>query len=143
MTKKIKVLTISDHPLSPSGVGSQTKYICEALLKSGNFTIVSIGGAIKHENYQPATVSPYDNDWVVIPVDGYGNAESIRSIIRTQKPDILWFMTDPRFWGWLWQIENEIAWVSVASTTNLPSSIDRTAFFPGTSPSSFNLGLVG
>ena len=108
MTKKIKVLTISDHPLSPSGVGSQTKYICEALLKSGNFTIVSIGGAIKHENYQPATVSPYDNDWVVIPVDGYGNAESIRSIIRTQKPDILWFMTDPRFWGWLWQIENEI-----------------------------------
>jgi hypothetical protein len=25
--KKIKVLTISDHPLSPSGVGTQTKYM--------------------------------------------------------------------------------------------------------------------
>tara|TARA_R110002110_G_scaffold306061_3_gene519984 strand:- start:148 stop:1167 length:1020 start_codon:yes stop_codon:yes gene_type:complete len=24
------------------------------------------------------------------------------------KPDILWFMTDPRFYGWLWEIENEV-----------------------------------
>ena len=29
--KKIKILTISDHPLSPSGVGTQTKYILEKL----------------------------------------------------------------------------------------------------------------
>tara|TARA_Y100000593_G_C4301054_1_gene333374 strand:- start:1390 stop:2412 length:1023 start_codon:yes stop_codon:yes gene_type:complete len=28
--------------------------------------------------------------------------------MRTEKPDILWFMTDPRFWGWLWEIEDEI-----------------------------------
>jgi hypothetical protein len=27
--KKIKVLTISDHPISPSGVGIQTKYMIE------------------------------------------------------------------------------------------------------------------
>jgi len=32
----------------------------------------------------------------------------IRSILRTEKPDILWFMTDPRFYGWLWDMENEI-----------------------------------
>jgi len=25
-----------------------------------------------------------------------------------QKPDLLWFMTDPRFYPWLWQIENEV-----------------------------------
>ena len=31
MDKKIKVLTLGDHPLSPSGVGSQTKYVIEAL----------------------------------------------------------------------------------------------------------------
>jgi hypothetical protein len=37
MSKKIKVLTISDHPLSPSGVGTQTKYVIEALLNSGKF----------------------------------------------------------------------------------------------------------
>ena len=32
----------------------------------------------------------------------------IRSIVRVEKPDALWFMTDPRFWGWLWDMEHEI-----------------------------------
>lgn len=108
MSKKIKVLTLSDHPLSPSGVGTQTKYVCEALLKSGKFEIISLGGAIKHQNYQPIRVDPYGEEWRIIPVDGYGTQEMIRSILRTEKPDILWFMTDPRFWGWLWDMENEI-----------------------------------
>ena len=108
MSKKIKVLTLSDHPLSPSGVGTQTKYVCEALLKSGKFEIISLGGAIKHQNYQPIRVDPYGDEWRIIPVDGYGNQDMIRSILRTEKPDILWFMTDPRFWGWLWDMENEI-----------------------------------
>lgn len=108
MTKKIKVLTLGDHPLSPSGVGTQTKYVCEALLKSGKFQIISLGGAIKHNDYNPMKVAPYENDWVIIPIDGYGTPEMIRSILRTEKPDILWFMTDPRFYGWLWMIENEI-----------------------------------
>ena len=108
MTKKIKVLTLSDHPLSPSGVGTQTRYVCEALLKSGNYKIVSLGGAIKHQDYTPKRVSPYEEDWMVIPIDGYGTPEMIRSILRVEKPDILWFMTDPRFYTWLWDIENEI-----------------------------------
>jgi glycosyltransferase involved in cell wall biosynthesis len=108
LTKKIKVITLGDHPLSPSGVGSQTKYMCEALLKTGNFSVVSVGGAIKHQNYQPVRVEPYADDWVVIPVDGYGTKEMIRSLLRNEKPDILWIMTDPRFWGWLWEMENEV-----------------------------------
>ena len=106
--KKIKILTISDHPLSPSGVGTQTKYVCEALLKTGKFQIFSLAGAIKHDNYQLNKVEPYGEDWLIQPVDGYGNQEMIRSIIRTQKPDMVWFMTDPRFWEWLWSMENEI-----------------------------------
>ena len=43
MDKKIKVLTLGDMPLSPSGVGTQTKYMCEALLKTGKFKIISFG----------------------------------------------------------------------------------------------------
>tara|TARA_Y100000310_G_scaffold149396_2_gene148695 strand:- start:3105 stop:4373 length:1269 start_codon:yes stop_codon:yes gene_type:complete len=108
LNKKIKVLTLSDHPLSPSGVGTQTKYIIEALLKTGKFQFVSLGGAIKHESYKPGKVEGYEDDWVIFPVDGYGNPDVVRSIIRTERPDILWFMTDPRFWGWLWQMEDEI-----------------------------------
>jgi len=105
---KIKILTLSDHPLSPSGVGTQTKYFCESLLKTGRYSIISLGGAIKHTDYTPVRISPWENDWTCIPVDGYGNQEMIRSIIRTEKPDMIWIMTDPRFWGWLWAMENEI-----------------------------------
>jgi len=108
MDKKIKVLTISDMPLSPSGVGTQTKYVIEALLKTGNFQVRSLGGAIKHPSYQPIKTEEWGDDWIMFPVDGYGNPELIRSIIRQEKPDILWFMTDPRFFGWLWEMENEI-----------------------------------
>ena len=37
MTQKKKILVLSDHPLSPSGVGTQTKYMIEALLKTGRY----------------------------------------------------------------------------------------------------------
>jgi glycosyltransferase involved in cell wall biosynthesis len=107
MTKK-KILTISDHPLSPSGVGTQTRYFIEALLKTGRYSFVSIGAAIKHKNYQPIKVDPYGDDWTIYPLDGYGNEEVIRSILQKERPDALWFMTDPRFYGWLWEMENEI-----------------------------------
>jgi len=106
--KKLKVLTLSDHPLSPSGVGTQTRYICEALLNSGKFEIISLGGAMRHHNYDPVSVEPYGNEWRIIPVDGYGKQEMIRSIVRNERPDFVWIMTDPRFWDWLWAIENEI-----------------------------------
>ena len=108
MNKKIKVLTLSDHPLSPSGVGTQTKYVIEALLKSGKFEVLSLGGAIKHQDYTARMVDPWGDDWKIIPVDGYGTQEMIRSVIRNERPDILWFMTDPRFYEWLWEMENEI-----------------------------------
>ena len=107
MTKK-KILVISDHPLSPSGVGTQTKYFIEALLKTDRYKFVCLGGAMKHNNYNPVKVDPYGEDWIIYPVDGYGNHEMIRSILQKERPDVLWFMTDPRFYGWLWEIENEV-----------------------------------
>ncbi len=106
--KKIKVLTLSDHPLSPSGVGSQTKYFIEALLKTGRYEFVSFGGAMKHQDYTPMKIDPWGDLWRIFPVDGYGNQEMIRSVMQKEKPDLLWFMTDPRFYGWLWEMENEI-----------------------------------
>ena len=50
----------------------------------------------------------YGEDWIIQPVDNFGNDEQIRSILRTWRPDMLWFMTDPRFYEWLWALENEI-----------------------------------
>lgn len=106
--KRIKVLTISDHPLSPSGVGTQTRYVIEALLKSDKFDVVSLGGAIKHPDHKPQVTEEYGERWKIFPVDGYGTQDIVRSIIRNERPDILYFMTDPRFYGWLWEIESEI-----------------------------------
>ena len=106
--KKTKILVIADHPLSPSGVGTQTKYFIEALLKTGKYQFICLGGAIKHRDYSPQKVEPWGEDWKIFPIDGYGNDEIIRSVLQKERPDVLWFMTDPRFYGWLWEIENEI-----------------------------------
>ena len=108
MDKKIKVFIISDHPLSPSGVGTQTRYMIDALHATGRYEFVCFGGAIRHQSYEPMKVDKYGDDLIIFPVDGYGNHDQVRSLIRTHRPDMLWFMTDPRFYEWLWEIEDEI-----------------------------------
>jgi glycosyltransferase involved in cell wall biosynthesis len=105
---KKKVLVISDHPFSFSGVGIQTRYFIEAILKTGRYQVMALGGAIKHQDYRPVKTQEYGDDFVIHPVDGYGTPELIRSVVRAYRPDAVWFMTDPRFWEWLWLIENEI-----------------------------------
>lgn len=110
MTEKIKkkILVIADSPLAPSGVGTQTKYMIEGMLRTGEFSFVCLAGAIKHHSYKPIKIEPYEDDWIIHPVDGYGNPDIIRDVIDHYKPDALWFMTDPRFYVWLWSIEDEI-----------------------------------
>jgi len=108
MTEKYKIITISDHPLYPSGVGIQTKYIIEGLLKTGKFKVISLGAAMKHSNYNPIKIQEYQDDWVIIPIDGYGNPDFLREMLDVEKPDALWFMTDPRFYYWLFEISDEI-----------------------------------
>ena len=105
---KKKILVISDHPLAPSGVGTQTKYVIETLLATGKYKFICLGGAVSHKDYKPQKISPWEEDWIVFPVKGYGSQEVIRSAIFNEKPDILWFMTDPRFYEWLWTMENEV-----------------------------------
>jgi glycosyltransferase involved in cell wall biosynthesis len=106
--KKKKILVLSDHPLSPSGVGTQTRYMIEALLKTNRYEFICLGGAMKHQDYTPVRVDPWGDQWRIFPVDGYGDHEILRSIMQKEKPDVLWFMTDPRFYEWLWEIENEV-----------------------------------
>ena len=108
VSDKKTVLVLSDHPLSPSGVGIQTKYMIEAMLKTGKYRFFCLGGAMKHQDYRTVKTEEWGDDFIIQPVDGYGSPEMIRSIIRNEKPCMLWFMTDPRFWGWLWNMEDEI-----------------------------------
>ena len=106
--KKIKVFCLADSPLAPSGVGTQTRYMIEGLLQTGRYEFVCFGGAIRHPDYKPIRTEEYGDDWLIYPVDGYGTQEQVRALLKAQKPDIVWIMTDPRFWDWLWEIDNEI-----------------------------------
>ena len=108
MDKKITVLTISDHPLLPSGVATQTKYMIEALLESGKFNVISLGGAVKHNDYTPKSVPGHKGTWEIFPIDGYGDARLVTAFLKDRKPDLLYFMTDPRFYEWLWSIDDNI-----------------------------------
>lgn len=104
MAKK-KILMISDHPLSTSGVGCQARYLIEGLLQTGKYTFRCLGAAIKHGNYDTVKIN---DDWIIRPIDGFGNKALIRLLIATEKPDALLIFTDPRFFGHIFDIEDEI-----------------------------------
>ena len=113
MNKKIKLMIISDHILAHSGVANATHQMINHLHKTGKYQFICLGGAVSHKHagenaYRPQKIDIYGDDLIVYPVDGYGNPDIVRSVINNDKPDILWFMTDPRFYQWLWDIEDEI-----------------------------------
>lgn len=103
--KKYKILMLSDHALSTSGVACQSRYLIEGLLKKGHWSVRQFGGAIKHENYDVVQVSP---DFMIKPVDGFGNPDMLRQTLAVEKPDVLFLFTDPRFFTWVWEMEDEI-----------------------------------
>ncbi len=109
--KRKKILWLSDHPLVPSGVGIQAKYVISGLLETKEFQFVCLGGAIKHPNYQPQSVAPEqfgDGNWIIYPVDGHGNKEQLRKFLAQEKPDAIVLFTDPRFFHWVWEMEDEV-----------------------------------
>ena len=103
--KKKKILILSDHALSTSGVGTQTRHLVNGLLSKGEWTIRQFGAAIKHENYDVVQVT---EDFVIKPIDGFGNPDMLRLALITEKPDVLFIFTDPRFFIWLFEMEDEI-----------------------------------
>lgn len=79
-------------------------------MDTGRYKFHSIGGAIKHADYRLQNVFPekYKGNWIVEPSDGYGDREKMRRWLDVFKPDILFMVTDPRFYIWLFEMEDEI-----------------------------------
>lgn len=83
----------------------------------GVFNWVNVAGAISHpdknkrldlsQEIQKLT-EVNDASVFLYPVDGYGDTNIIRQIIALEKPDALFLITDPRYFMWLFNIENEI-----------------------------------
>ena len=113
--KRKKILLLSDDIRTHSGVGCQSKNI--VLNSAHHFHWINLGGAIKHpdagkgfdmsEEVNELT-GLKDADVKVIANDGYGDATIMRSIIAQEKPDAIVHFTDPRYWIWLYQMENEL-----------------------------------
>ena len=104
-TNKKKILVLSDHALSTSGVGTQTRHLIEGLIKKGCWSFRQLGAAMKHTSYDVITVN---DDFIIKPVDGFGTKEQIRLILATEKPDGILIFTDPRFFIWFFEIEDEV-----------------------------------
>ena len=56
--------------MSPSGVAGQTRYMIEAMLKTGKYSFICLGGAMKHQDYRPQKTQEWGDDFVIVPVDG-------------------------------------------------------------------------
>lgn len=105
MSEKKKILFLSDHALSTSGVGCQSRFLIEGLVKTGNWSVRQLGAAVKHANYDVVHVSP---DFIIKPIDGFGDRETLIKILVVEKPDVVVLFTDPRFFHWFYEIEDEI-----------------------------------
>ena len=131
--KKKKILLLSDHLLSTSGVGCQSRFLTFGLVEKGTWQVRQLGAAIKHENYDLTQPHP---DILIKPVDGFGNRDMIRQLLATEKPDVLLLFTDPRFFVWIWQMEDEIHQICPIAYwhvwDNDPYPAFNNAFYEGT-----------
>jgi glycosyltransferase involved in cell wall biosynthesis len=81
------------------------------------FNWVQLAGAIKHpekgkrldlskDTADKAGVE--DASVMLYPTDGYGNPDLLRQVVKSENIDAIFLITDPRYFTWLFQMENEI-----------------------------------
>ena len=112
---KKKIFLLSDDLRMSSGVGTMSKEFVMGTLK--HYDWVQLGGAIKHpESGKVVNMDAIckeqtgieDAKLTIYPIDGYGSQDIIREILLRENPDAILHYTDPRFWGWLYEMEHEI-----------------------------------
>lgn len=102
---KKKILMLSDHALSTSGVGTQSRFLINGLVDTGKYTFRQFGAAMKHTSLKTTVVN---EDFIIKPTEGFGTPDMIRLALATEKPDMVLLFTDPRFFHWLFEMEDEI-----------------------------------
>jgi glycosyltransferase involved in cell wall biosynthesis len=110
-----KVLLLCDDIRMHSGIATMAREI--VIGTAHRFNWVNLAAAINHpEQGQRFDLSNdtnnlrkiTDSNVILYPFNGYGSPDAIRQMIEMEKPDAIMFFTDPRYWIWLFQIENEI-----------------------------------
>ena len=110
-----KILLLCDDIRMHSGIATMAR---EFVLNSAHqFNWFNLGAALKHPeqgkafdlSQQVNKEVGLDDSYVrLIPSTGYGNVKTVRELITVEKPDAIFLITDPRYFTWLFQIENEI-----------------------------------
>jgi glycosyltransferase involved in cell wall biosynthesis len=103
--KKRTILMLCDHPLATSGVGTQARWLINGLIATGKYKFYVFGGAIRHDNYDEVVVNP---DFIIKPTNGFGDKNLLRLALAQLKPDAMLLFTDPRFFMWVWEMEDEV-----------------------------------
>ena len=113
--KKKKILLLSDDLRMHSGIGTMSKEFVLGTIDKYDW--VQLGAAVKHpdagkvldisQEVQKET-GIQDAYLKIYAMTGYGNQQALQQIIDIEKPDAILHFTDPRFWGWLYQMEHEI-----------------------------------
>jgi glycosyltransferase involved in cell wall biosynthesis len=110
-----KILLICDDIRVHSGVATIAREM--VINTSHHFNWAQVAGAIQHpENGKRLDLSDSTNEIakiedasvILYPVNGYGDADLIRGLLKMEKPDAIMLITDPRYFDWLFSIENEI-----------------------------------
>ena len=110
-----KILLITDDIRLPSGVGNVGKDI--VLNTAHRYNWVNLGGALNHPDKGKRfdlsddvnkEMGIEDSSVMVYPISGYGDAQLIRNMLNVERPDAIFLITDPRYFTWLFQIENEV-----------------------------------
>ena len=110
-----KILLMCDDMRTHSGIGTVAKEV--VIHTAHHFNWVQLGAAIDHpEQGKRLNISDdtnklsgiEDSSVEIIPFNGYGNPDVLRHLLKSEKPDAIFIITDPRYWEWLFAMENEV-----------------------------------
>jgi glycosyltransferase involved in cell wall biosynthesis len=110
-----KILFMCDDIRMTSGISTMAREI--VIGTSHRFNWINLGGAIQHPDAgKRLDISEDTNNIMgipdasvfIYPINGYGSPELVRQLLDIEKPDAIMFFTDPRYWTWLFQMENEV-----------------------------------
>ena len=113
--KRKKILLICDDIRVHSGVATVAKEI--VVHTAHHFNWVNLGGAIKHpESGKRIDLSSTTNEILNIkdssitlyPTSGYGDPTILRQLLEIEKPDAIMLITDPRYFTYIFNMEQEI-----------------------------------
>lgn len=114
-SERKKILFLCDDIRMTSGISTMAREI--VIGTSHRYNWVNLGAAINHPDQGKKldlshdtnnTLGIPDASVFLYPISGYGTQELVRGLIDIEKPDAIMFFTDPRYWIWLFQMENEI-----------------------------------